>query len=713
MQTRLSEDVASSGILEHRIKVSTSGITTINIYSDQKDNRYFVEEDITFTAEFGNPSAIANVRWQKNVATTTAVSSFQLRRRENYRLELEHFSATENVRLQNNENIIIDTSMSNKYKETRNNNRSILVIRSCSESDTGSYSVLVTCKANVDIYSNSVDIKVVEGRPDVALNKVPSAYLYDCVKMIAAIRSYPKHYSVIWKKGNDPIAIDINLPKYAGSSVVGDRPVLCINDTIEDDGDIYTIEVKNQYGIGTSTEELFVIGVRKMLLISGPAVVSPNETLEFRTVLPDTRYSQARWWKITEQSTTEIQFGTNVTKYFIYHKNKTVKMEITNAEEGDSAAYQFSLDHMKSNKIHTFVDDSGKYSAIKKGNCLRLFALQDVSANAMRKVFKDQSDFEEKKMEWKRNCEQKSRNHSLLNHLGNKTLRDVDISLMYAILRYSVVPKPKNGWGKPPGENDIDAADDIERLHQCRNLICHTDASGMDITLFNAAVVDLHGAIRRLSGDDVKLIKETCDILNKVFVKGNDLNQMMEKLETFKKEQRKIDELIAEYHSNTPNTDVKFHDVCDSDIEIKDDGTLAFKIQYDQNGVCFMNRPMTCEDEVYLHGSQSLSDLIYIRNQEYIGIGLTNKNPDKFRSSENKMEIFESTLLQVPVFQEGLFSSRKFALRIALRRGAVLSMILNGNNRFHLSYPEVSTKSDIWLVIQPNEINSIKISNII
>lgn len=78
--------------------------------------------------------------------------------------------------------------------------------------------------------------------------------------MIAAIRSYPKHDSVIWKKGNDPIAIDINLPKYAGSSVVGDRPVLCINDTIEDDGDIYTIEVENQYGIGTSTEELFVIG---------------------------------------------------------------------------------------------------------------------------------------------------------------------------------------------------------------------------------------------------------------------------------------------------------------------------------------------------------------------------------------------------------------------------------------------------------------------
>lgn len=65
---------------------------------------------------------------------------------------------------------------------------------------------------------------------------------------------------MVWKKGNDPIAIDITLLKYAGSSDVGDRPVLCINDTIEDDGDNYTIEVENQYGTGTSTKKLVVIG---------------------------------------------------------------------------------------------------------------------------------------------------------------------------------------------------------------------------------------------------------------------------------------------------------------------------------------------------------------------------------------------------------------------------------------------------------------------
>lgn len=92
-----------------------------------------------------------------------------------------------------------------------------------------------------------------------------------------------------------------------------------------------------------------------MLLISGPAVVSPLETIKFQTVLPDKGFSQAKWWKVTEQSTTEIQFGTE--KYLTCPKNKTLK--IVNADKGDSAAYQFSLDNMKSNKIHTFVD--GKY----------------------------------------------------------------------------------------------------------------------------------------------------------------------------------------------------------------------------------------------------------------------------------------------------------------------------------------------------------------
>lgn len=104
----------------------------------------------------------------------------------------------------------------------------------------------------------------------------------------------------------------------------------------------------------------FVFVVRQMIFISGPVVVSPSETINFQAFLPDKQFSNAKWWKITKQSTTEIQPDTK--KYLTYQKNNIHAIEIINAEKGDSAAYQFSLDNMKSNKIHTFVD--GKYSLL-------------------------------------------------------------------------------------------------------------------------------------------------------------------------------------------------------------------------------------------------------------------------------------------------------------------------------------------------------------
>lgn len=104
----------------------------------------------------------------------------------------------------------------------------------------------------------------------------------------------------------------------------------------------------------------FVFVVRQMIFISGPVVVSPSETINFQAFLPDKQFSNAKWWKITKQSTTEIQPDTK--KYLTYQKNNIHAIEIIDAEKGDSAAYQFSLDNMKSNKIHTFVD--GKYSLL-------------------------------------------------------------------------------------------------------------------------------------------------------------------------------------------------------------------------------------------------------------------------------------------------------------------------------------------------------------
>lgn len=87
--------------------------------------------------------------------------------------------------------------------------------------------------------------------------------------------------------------------------------------------------------------------------------------------------------------------------------------------------------------------------------------------------------------------------HFILGLNNIKSSRDMDISLMYKILRNSkkLISSPKSGWGKLPKKTDIEKADDIERIHQYRNLICHKDASVMDTDEFNESTLDLIGVI--------------------------------------------------------------------------------------------------------------------------------------------------------------------------------------------------------------------------
>lgn len=66
------------------------------------------------------------------------------------------------------------------------------------------------------------------------------------VKYKASVRSFIDHTKTIWKKGG--AIIDIRNRKYEGSSNVGNSPVLCINNVNEEDEDVYTIVVSNDWG---------------------------------------------------------------------------------------------------------------------------------------------------------------------------------------------------------------------------------------------------------------------------------------------------------------------------------------------------------------------------------------------------------------------------------------------------------------------------------
>lgn len=79
---------------------------------------------------------------------------------------------------------------------------------------------------------------------------------------------------------------------------------------------------------------------------------------------------------------------------------------------------------------------------------------------------------------------------------GIRSLKEADISLMYRLLRLpNIVKEPENGWGQPPSRNNIETADDIERIRRSRNYLCHKDASEIETTEFNNLVLDLMGVI--------------------------------------------------------------------------------------------------------------------------------------------------------------------------------------------------------------------------
>lgn len=106
-------------------------ITTIKIYSDQEDGIYYVGEDAILKADFENPSAVLHFKWQKETD------------------EKSHD---------------IDMASSKYTRSTCRPGigRPLLMIRKCSFSDAGTYTLMVSCK-DVDIHSNEIHLQVKQG----------------------------------------------------------------------------------------------------------------------------------------------------------------------------------------------------------------------------------------------------------------------------------------------------------------------------------------------------------------------------------------------------------------------------------------------------------------------------------------------------------------------------------------------------------------------
>lgn len=497
LEVQLAKSSQHSNIRNVEILSSTALETpTIRIYPDEPDGRYYVGEDVTIKASIRNPLGVLCVTWQKETEAGTHT---------------------------------INTALS-KYKETSNaTDEHHLLIRDCNDSDQGGYFLLAACNYDQeDARSNKIYLNIVKGPPIVTLSQVSETVYEKPVEFKAAIRIFPKQCDVNWLRGSQQI--DINQPKYAGSTVVGASPVLWINEVNKDDEGDYSIEVinkewepiriskklvvntekptvflkiseesdsmnfgntitlkaeitasptpssiqwirinkkgkneeiKNKSGkfliknsnencqtlrienldfsdngkyqitvtnaVGEAQNALDIKVGGQMIFIAGPTVVAPAGIIKFRTEYHISEsFSNPMWLKIKNFLAKEIVF--DGAKYSVYNTAsastiKNQKFVIADAEkEGDTAAYQLSLSNRKSNKLNIFVDNCGEYSTEQEGNCLRFFALQTVSTNAMRIAFDMMmpAKCEEKIKEFKRYCKKHPKNKRIQEQLSIK-----------------------------------------------------------------------------------------------------------------------------------------------------------------------------------------------------------------------------------------------------------------------------------------------------
>lgn len=289
---------------------------------------------------------------------------------------------------------------------------------------------------------------------------------------------------------------------------------------------------------------------------------------------------------------------------------------------------------------------------------------------------------------------------------------------MYAIIRNSTrnLTKPKHGWGNSPSESDINTADDIERIRIGRNRICHENALNMETSEFNESVLDLIWAIRRLSMDDVKLMGDVCDVMNKVFTKGEIMEGMIEQLKEFQKEVQNWEQLYQNeapvpqedtqlIYQRSGNEDIKIHPAHDSDILLKDNGTLAIKNFKQGNGICFMDRPLKIGEKVQIRGA------IYGFNVYHLlltplKIGVTNINPETMFAAKYREKAVMGRLHIVNIPRNcgtkyKYWYGYPFHLCISLcPNGSLLVSCNLTDKKDRYANPEVSINAQLWLVFE-------------
>lgn len=123
---------------------------------------------------------------------------------------------------------------------------------------------------------------------------------------------------------------------------------------------------------------------------------------------------------------------------------------------------------------------------------------------------------------------------------------------------------------------------------------------------------------------------------------------------------------------------------------------------------------MNLEEEIHIRGKQFHREIIHLHGEAFLQIGLTNNNPEEIRKSINKKRASGSRFKLINCIQENGIGilSEEFHLCISLcsEHACLISISINGTQDYY-KFPKVSISKPLWLVIEPYDMESIKLSN--
>lgn len=178
------------------------------------------------------------------------------------------------------------------------------------------------------------------------------------------------------------------------------------------------------------------------------------------------------------------------------------------------------------------------------------------------------------------------------------------------------------------------------------------------------------------------------------------------------------------------NEDIRFHSAHGSDISLLHNDTLAIRRRMTENGICLMNRPLKIGEKVHLRGI--FDCYTYGYSYKTLKIGITSIPPETiFGTKDIKKAVMKgSYYVDVPRCTEVYHQLRRcrchhhcpdcdhlclghlIHLCISLcPNGSLLVRYNETDKKDHYRYPEVSSNTPLWLVIEPSNVGSIWVSH--